>query len=218
MAAKYAFPAQFRVGCGGRSTDAGRMTDATKVRVEGPSDEGAGSVGWPGATAVLGQSRSAQVRDNGGFTHRVFGNGGGNPSRHVIVWSLTERPTRSRETFHDSSCNRPPVQSHYGLRSGTAPAREDGRGKGVGGSAEVALRFAFRFPVVTRDVERDTAQASSPASGDAFLLFVAECLSGLHVTGSARGRSRSSRSGLTGRPRTPGCNFLVTVRGQAPTT
>jgi hypothetical protein len=54
------------------------MTDATKVRVERPSDEGAGGVGWPGATAVLGQSRSAQVRDNGGFTDRVYSNGGGN--------------------------------------------------------------------------------------------------------------------------------------------
>jgi hypothetical protein len=78
VAAKYAFPAQFRVGCGGTSADAGRMTDATKVRVERPSDEGAGGVGWPGDTAVLGQSRSAQVRDNGGFTDRVYSNGGGN--------------------------------------------------------------------------------------------------------------------------------------------
>jgi hypothetical protein len=72
VVAKYSFPAQFRVGVGGRSADARRMTDATKVRVEGPSDEGAGGLGRPRATAVLGQSRSAQVQSHDALTLRMF--------------------------------------------------------------------------------------------------------------------------------------------------
>jgi hypothetical protein len=66
------------------------------------SEEGAGGLSSPWAMAVLGQKLSAQVQPDGVSTHRVFSNGGGNErSFHRGRWS--ERPTRPRETFHDSS-------------------------------------------------------------------------------------------------------------------
>jgi NAD(P)-dependent dehydrogenase (short-subunit alcohol dehydrogenase family) len=79
VVAKYSFPAQFRVGCGGRKRrcgshdrrdeGAGRRSPATRAQA---------ASGGPGPSPSLGQSRRAQVRADGGFTHRMFSNGGGN--------------------------------------------------------------------------------------------------------------------------------------------
>jgi hypothetical protein len=94
------FPRNFASPAAGESADAGRTTDATKVRVE-VQRGGRRRLGWLGPRRSLGQSWGAQVQADGGFTHRVFSNGDGQTSRpgHCVVAGPTA--TRSRETFRD---------------------------------------------------------------------------------------------------------------------
>jgi hypothetical protein len=46
-----------RLRLGEKPADAaGRRADATKVRIDGPSDEGAGGLGWPGPSPSWGKA------------------------------------------------------------------------------------------------------------------------------------------------------------------
>src|ERR1019366_5311452 len=71
VVAKYSFPAQFRVGCGGRKSRCRSHDDATKVRVE-VQRGGRSRPRGARATGVFGQSWSAQVLTGSVFTHRLF--------------------------------------------------------------------------------------------------------------------------------------------------
>src|ERR1019366_1399267 len=71
VVAKYSFPAQFRVGCGGSKRRCRPHERRDEGAGRGPARKGAGGLGWRGAMAG-GQSRSAQVRTDSVFTHSLF--------------------------------------------------------------------------------------------------------------------------------------------------
>lgn len=125
---------------------------------------------------------------------------------HVFPNGLHERKivARRRAPLTEQRLDSAIALENNGLRNGTAPAREDAIGKGVGGSAKVAPRFAFRCGSSQETSWNGTRPGELLGKPVPSLYFsFAESLSGLHGTGSPRGRSRLSRFSLTGRPRTP---------------